>query len=82
MERDFVDRYNHDLIDINRISPEGMGAHVQHLRALIEQHTEATGSSWGETILNDFRSYIGKFWMVKPKAAAIDSLLVNLRRAA
>ena len=23
MERDFVDRYNHDLIDINRVSPEG-----------------------------------------------------------
>ena len=82
MERDFVDRYNHDLIDINRVSPEGMGAHVQHLRGLIEQHCQATGSVWGETLLNDFRSYIGKFWVVKPKAAAIDTLLTNLRRAA
>src|SRR5262249_51392736 len=82
MERDFVDRYNHDLIDINRVSPEGMGTHVQHLRGLIEQHVAATGSVWGETLLNDFRSFIGKFWVVKPKAAAIDSLLVNLRRAA
>src|SRR5438552_3543332 len=82
MERDFVDRYNHDLIDINRVSPEGMGTHVQHLRGLIEQHVEATGSVWGETLLNDFRSYIGKFWVVKPKAAAIDTLLTNLRRAA
>jgi len=82
MERDFVDRYNHDLIDINRVSPEGMAAHVQHLRGLIEQHVQATGSVWGETLLNDFRSYIGKFWMVKPKAAAIDTLLTNLRRAA
>ena len=37
----------------------------------------------GETqLLNDFRTYIGKFWVVKPKAAAIDSLLANLRRAA
>jgi glutamate synthase (NADPH) large chain len=82
MERDFVDRYNHELIDIHRVSPEGMGIHVQHLRGLIEQHVEATGSVWGGQMLNDFRTYIGRFWVVKPKAAAIDSLLVNLRRAA
>jgi glutamate synthase (NADPH) large chain len=82
MERDFVDRYNHDLIDIHRVSPEGMGTHVQHLRGLIEQHTEATGSAWGAQLLNDFRTYIGRFWVVKPKASAIDSLLENLRRAA
>jgi glutamate synthase (NADPH) large chain len=82
MERDFVDRYNHELIDIHRVSPEGMGIHVQHLRGLIEQHVDATGSVWGEQLLNDFRSYIGRFWVVKPKAAAIDSLLENLRRAA
>jgi len=82
LERDFVDRYNHDLIDIHRVSPEGMGSHVQHLRGLIEQHVEVTGSAWGTQLLNDLRSYIGKFWVVKPKAAAIDSLLVNLRRAA
>jgi glutamate synthase (NADPH/NADH) large chain len=82
MERDFVDRYNHDLIDIHRISPEGMGTHVQHLRGLIEQHVEATGSEWGTQLLNDFRTHIGRFWVVKPKASAIDSLLENLRRAA
>jgi glutamate synthase (NADPH/NADH) large chain len=82
MERDFVDRYNHELIDIHRVSPEGMGTHVQHLRGLIEAHVEATGSVWGAQLLNDFRSYIGRFWVVKPKAAAIDSLLENLRRAA
>src|SRR5450631_1121697 len=82
MERDFVDRYNHQLIDIHRVSPEGMGIHVQHLRGLIEGHVEETGSLWGAQLLNDFRSYIGRFWVLKPKAAAIDSLLTNLRRAA
>src|ERR1700674_5100996 len=82
LERNFVDRYNHELIDIHRVSPEGMGIHVQHLRGLIEQHVDATNSVWGEQLLNDFRSYIGRFWVVKPKAAAIDSLLENLRRAA
>ena len=34
-ERDFVDRYNHELIDILRISLEGMENHLQHLRRLI-----------------------------------------------
>jgi glutamate synthase (NADPH/NADH) large chain len=82
MERDFVDRYNHDLIDIHRVSPEGMGTHVQHLRGLIERHVAETASMWGAQLLNDFRTFIGKFWVVKPKAAAIDSLLENLRRAA
>jgi glutamate synthase (NADPH) large chain len=82
MERDFVDRYNHQLIDIHRVSPEGMGTHVQHLRGLIEAHVAVTGSEWGTHLLNDFRTYIGKFWVVKPKAAAISSLLVNLRHAA
>ncbi len=82
LERDFVDRYNHDLIDIHRVSPEGMGTHVQHLHGLIEQHVAETGSAWGGQLLYDFRSYIGRFWVVKPKAAAIGSLLENLRRAA
>ncbi|NNM61622.1 MAG: glutamate synthase large subunit [Steroidobacteraceae bacterium] len=82
LERDFVDRYNHELIDIHRVSPEGMGAHVQHLHGLIRQHVDETGSAWGGQLLGDFRSYIGRFWVVKPKAAAIGSLLENLRRAA
>jgi len=82
LERDFVDRYNHELIDIHRIASEGMETHLQHLRGLIERHVSETGSVWGEQILNDFRSFMGKFWLVKPKAAAIDELIENLRRAA
>ncbi len=82
LERDFVDRYNHELIDIHRIAPEGMEAHRQHLRGLIETHFRDTGSVWGEEILNDFRSFMGKFWVVKPKAASVDSLIENLKRAA
>jgi glutamate synthase (NADPH/NADH) large chain len=82
LHRDFVDRYNHELIDIVRIAPEGMESHLQHLRALIGQHVRATGSRWGEEILRDFRSFMGKFWLVKPKAASVDSLIESLRRAA
>jgi len=82
LDRGFVDRYNHELIDIHRITPEGMEANLQHLRVLIEQHVHETASAWGEEILNDFRSFMGKFWVVKPKAAAIDTLIESLRRAA
>jgi glutamate synthase (NADPH/NADH) large chain len=81
-ERDFVDRYNHELVDIHRISVEGMEQHLQHLRALIETHVEATDSALGREILNDFRAYLPKFWLVKAKASAIDTLIENLRRAA
>jgi glutamate synthase (NADPH/NADH) large chain len=82
LDRDFVDRYNHELIDIHRITPEGMEQHLHHLRGLLEQHAAETGSVWGQEIANDLRAFIGKFWVVKPKAAAIDSLIENLRRAA
>ena len=82
LDRNFVDRYNHELIDISRIHAESMQSHLQHLESLLEQHVAETGSTWAEEIVNDLRSYIGKFWVVKPKAASIDSLIENLRRAA
>ncbi|HTY49354.1 MAG TPA: glutamate synthase large subunit [Steroidobacteraceae bacterium] len=82
LERDFVDRYNHELIDISRLQSEAMQTHVQHLTGLIERHVAETGSLWGAEIRNDFRSYVGKFWLVKPKAASIGSLIESLRRAA
>ncbi len=82
LERDFVDRYNHELIDISRIHAESMQSHLQHLQNLLEEHVAETASPWAEEIVNDLRSYIGKFWVVKPKAASIDSLIENLRRAA
>jgi len=82
IDRDFVDRYNHELIDIHRITPESMEAHLHHLRLLIVQHVESTGSEWGEQILDDYRSFLPKFWVVKPKAAELGSLIQSLRQAA
>jgi len=82
IDRDFVDRYNHELIDIHRITPESMEAHLHHLRSLIVQHVEATGSEWGKLILDDYRTYLPKFWVVKPKAAELGSLIESLRQAA
>jgi glutamate synthase (NADPH/NADH) large chain len=81
-ERDFVDRYNHELIDIHRIAHEGMENHVQNLRGLIIAHVRETGSVWGQQILDEFREYLHKFWLVKPKAASLESLIDALKRAA
>ncbi|WP_253450831.1 glutamate synthase large subunit [Natronospira proteinivora] len=80
--RYFVDHYNHELIDIHRISLEYLEQHVHYLRELIQQHVELTGSEWGQEILDDFRAWIGKFWLVKPKAEDIESLIDTLSSAA
>jgi glutamate synthase (NADPH/NADH) large chain len=82
LERNFVDRYNHELIDISRLHPEAMQSHVQHLEALLERHVAETHSVWAQEIAGDLRTFLPKFWVVKPKAASIDSLIENLRRAA
>ncbi len=82
IDRDFVDRYNHELIDIYRISGEGFETYRQHIHQLIQRHRELTGSIWAQQILDEFRDYIGKFWLVKPKAASIESLTEALRNAA
>ncbi len=82
LDRCFVDRYNHELIDIHRINTEPMQTQVLHLQQLIARHVAETGSEWGAEILNDFRSYVGRFWLVKPKAASLESLIENLSAAA
>jgi glutamate synthase (NADPH) large chain len=82
LDRSFVDRYNHELIDIHRLNVEVMQTQALHLQHLIERHVAETGSVWGEEILKDFRTYLSRFWLVKPKAASLDSLIENLSRAA
>ena len=80
--RDFVDRYNHELVDITRISHEGMENYWQHLRALLLAYQQATASPWGKRLIDEFRELMHKFWLVKPKAASLDALAEDLRRAA
>lgn len=81
-DRNFVDRYNHELIDIHRLSFETHENHVHYLRDLIKEHQRLTNSAWAQEILDDFRSYLGKFWLVTPKAEDIDELLATLSQAA
>jgi glutamate synthase (NADPH/NADH) large chain len=75
----FVDKYNHELVEIQRISSESMEAYRNHLRSVIRGHIAETASEWGQQLLANFDDYIGRFWLVKPKAANLRSLLANTR---
>jgi len=77
----FADRVNQD-IDIERIGAEHMEAYRNHLRGVIEEYVRDTGSLRGKSILNNFSDAIGKFWLIKPKAASLESLLVDLQERA
>lgn len=81
-ENNFVDRYNHELIDIHRVSTESMEAYRHYLKQQIRDHVAETGSEWGQHLLDNFADVVGKFWLVKPKAVALSALLDTLMSAA
>jgi len=78
LDNTFVDKYNHELIDIHRLTPEFMKAYSNHLYGMISSFVEETGSAWGQHLLDNYADFIGKFWFVKPKAADLTSLLDDL----
>lgn len=78
-DRLFVDRYNRELVELKRITSEAYEDHHNHLRQIITEFVAETGSKWGETILENFSDYEGKFWLVKPKASSLASLLESTK---
>ena len=81
LDRQFVDRYNHELVDIHRVHVESMEVYRNHLRSVLIEFTRETGSAWGQEIVDDFEDYIGRFWLVKPKAASLGALLNNMHHS-
>jgi glutamate synthase (NADPH) large chain len=79
LDNSFVDLYNHELVDINRINNEFTEGYRNHLRGVITEFVAETGSAWGQEILEDFDGFVGKFWLVKPKAADLQQMLDNMR---
>lgn len=82
LDNAFVDRCNLELIDIRRIDPEFMDAHQNYLHELVDEYVRETDSEWGRTVVAHFDDYLPRFWLVKPKAAELKSLIDNLRQAA
>jgi glutamate synthase (NADPH/NADH) large chain len=79
LQRQFIDRYNSELVEIHRVSSEYMEAYRTHLHEILAAHVAETGSEWGREIEDNFEDYVGKFWLVKPKAADLQQLLSRLR---
>ncbi len=78
-DNSFVDRYNHELIEICRINTESVEAYRHHLRSMIDELVKKTGSAWGQHILDNFDDFARFFWLVKPKAASLEGLLESVR---
>ncbi len=79
LDNTFVDRVNHELVEIQRISGESMESYRSHLQRVLEEYVEETSSEWGRNLLENLDDYLRKFWLVKPKAASLGSLLSSTR---
>jgi len=62
----FEPLYNPEMVEIVRLE-EGSDA-SQLLKALIEDHVDATGSEIGRRVLDDWTASLAKFWRVQPKS--------------
>ena len=79
LDNSFVDRVNHELVEIQRISNEAMESYRSHLELVLREYVEETGSEWGANLMENLDDYLRKFWLVKPKAASLASLLSSTR---
>ncbi|MDG1750378.1 MAG: glutamate synthase-related protein, partial [Thalassotalea sp.] len=79
-ENDDLDiRLNHESIETLPI--EDLTIHQEHLRGIISQHFDETGSLHAQKILNNFDAYAPLFRLVKPKATDVKTLLGHRSRS-
>jgi glutamate synthase (NADPH/NADH) large chain len=74
-DNSFVDRVNHELVEIQRISGEAMETYRSHLEGVLAEYVTETDSEWGRNLWENLDDYLRRFWLVKPKAASLKSLL-------
>ena len=79
IDNNFVDKYNNELVEIHRVHTEAMEEYRNHLRSVIKEFANETGSDWGWELFNHLEEYIHRFWLVKPKAASLTQLLNAVR---
>ncbi len=73
----FVDRYNHELIDIHRITGESMESYQVFVRERISEYVALTQSAYAQGLLTDWSEVAARMWLVKPKAVRLETLLVE-----
>jgi glutamate synthase (NADPH/NADH) large chain len=82
LERNFYDRINIELVEAQRITSEALEHYRHFLRGMVTEFVVETGSAWGREVIEGFDDYLSKFWLVKPKAASLSSLLEATRAGA
>jgi glutamate synthase (NADPH/NADH) large chain len=76
---DLMQRLNNESIEA--LTLQGLGIHQEHLRGIINQHLEETGSSRAQQILKEFDRFSLMFKLVKPKASDVKTLLGHRSRS-
>ncbi|AAV81915.1 glutamate synthase large subunit [Idiomarina loihiensis] len=71
-------RLNHELVEAVAVDTPII---QEHLRGLIHEHHEATGSHYSRELLNNFGQVVDSFYIVKPKAADVKELLGHRARS-
>ncbi|WP_116475696.1 glutamate synthase large subunit [Zobellella maritima] len=76
---DFHLRTNYELVEL--LGLDELVIHQEHLRGIITQHLQETGSERAQQILAKFDQYLPKFKLVKPKSSDVKSLLGHQSRS-
>lgn len=76
---DLDTRLNKESIEMIAIAE--LTIHQEHLRGIINQHLEETGSLRAQQILQDFDSYAPLFKLIKPTATDVKTLLGHRSRS-
>ncbi|WP_409309104.1 glutamate synthase large subunit [Pectobacterium sp. B1J-3] len=77
---EFRKRVNPELVEV--LDVEQLAIHEEHLRGLITEHVQHTGSQRGEEILANWPTWAPKFALVKPKSSDVKALLGHRSRSA
>ncbi|HGE8302087.1 TPA: glutamate synthase large subunit [Serratia marcescens] len=77
---EFRKRVNPELVEV--LDVDQLAIHEEHLRGLITEHVQATGSSRAEEILANWPEWAPKFALVKPKSSDVKALLGHRSRSA
>jgi glutamate synthase (NADPH/NADH) large chain len=56
-----------------------MEAYRSHLQNVLNEYVAETDSEWGRELAENLDDYLRRFWLVKPKAASLKSLLSSTR---
>ncbi|NQY51929.1 MAG: glutamate synthase large subunit [Piscirickettsiaceae bacterium] len=75
IEYKFAERYNQESVELVRIDSDELSKYALHLKCMIKDHVIETNSFWGKQLLNVFEKRLKQFWLIKPKAISLDSLL-------